>query len=673
MVEVKASGDPVLHEISLTRDIADCIDAVSDSNEGPLGSFEAGSTSSDETCVPYLTADGTTPVQRHGLMLVLEMTGDPRVLPVQTVSENSGDIIARSPDELFALRSFTDILEDDQAEVLREHIHLIQSRSDDPTEGATDIFTLYIKSEQEPRLQILCALHQLREPSRFVLCDIETSQQNSGNTITTFPRIASETGRLALRGSKRTSDEQSRPTKLGHRKSSRRLDSLGILRIMSQVQNRLARTSDLVQLVEALADIVKEVTNFDRVLVCQYDRRGFGRVIAEAAAPTVPPTLYHGLRFLSKERTQRKGTGKLDVLYDREAAMCALLYRPNSTSQVPIDLSPSFLREPPPIRPLHIKDTAVRSAISIPIYGSIKLWGNIECYATDPCGNRISFLTRRLCDVISDAASTNIKRLSSESRLRAWKMIQTMRLENDPALYKLAPTTELLRSFRADSGFLLAGDQIETLGRLQHPQEALMILKYLAVQDIVSVIASTDITTDFPDLRYPSGFSGISGALVVPLCLGSNEFMVFFRDAKLKEVVWGGNPYRSSTQPGVKDTRRGFEPWTELTTEMVDEWSEEEIETATLLCLLSERAKKALRLEQTQLQGDAIAELLLKNSAHRLRTPLNAIVTYLEIARDGPLIVELRENLDRSHTAFQSLTKAIDGMLSLGDDDPKEG
>lgn len=673
MAAVKAGIDSIPHDLLLMRQTADSIDAVSTSHESPLGTFEARITARYETYVLDPATDSTTSVQRHGLLLVLKTTDDPRFLPVQAASENSGDIIARSPHELFALRSFTDVLEDDQADVLREHIHLIQSSSNGPTECPKDIFTLNIKSEQEHPLQILCAIHQFHESSQFIFCDIETKQQLPVSAFSTFLQTASKTNRLTPRGSNRTTDEQPRPTTRVWRRNSRELDSLGILRIMSQVQDCLARTSDLVQLVEVLADMVKEVTDFDRVLICQYDRRGFGRVVAEAAAPTVPSHLYHGLRFLSKEAcTQRNGTDKVDMLYDRDAPMCALLFRPDDTSQIPVDLSLSFLRQPPLIRPLHVNDTDVRSVISMPIQGLNSPWGTVECYATSPHGDRISFLMRRLCDVINDAASTNIQRLSSESRMRAWKMIQTMRLENDPASYKLASTTELLRSFRADSGFLLVGDQVETLGRLQHPHEALIILKYLAVRDIVSVIASTDIRADFPDLECPLGFNGISGVLVVPLCLGGNEFMVFLRDAKLKEVVWAGNPHDPLTQSGAKDTRRSFEPWTELTAEIVEEWSKKEIETATVLCLLSERARRALELNQPQLQGDAIAQLLLRNSAHELRTPLNAIVNYLEIARNGALGAELREHLDRSHTASQSLTQAIDSMLSLSDNNSKE-
>jgi len=47
----------------------------------------------------------------------------------------------------------------------------------------------------------------------------------------------------------------------------RKLDSSKILRAMSQIPDRLAVCTNLVQLVDTIADTVKEVTAFDRLSV----------------------------------------------------------------------------------------------------------------------------------------------------------------------------------------------------------------------------------------------------------------------------------------------------------------------------------------------------------------------------------------------------------------------
>lgn len=57
--------------------------------------------------------------------------------------------------------------------------------------------------------------------------------------------------------------------------------------------------------------------------------------------------------------------------------------------------------------------------------------------------------------------------------------------------------------------------------------------------------------------------------------------------------------------------------------------------------------------------------MLLANSAHEVRTPLNAIINYLEIALEGTLDQETRENLARSHSASKSLIYVINDLLDL--------
>jgi signal transduction histidine kinase len=55
----------------------------------------------------------------------------------------------------------------------------------------------------------------------------------------------------------------------------------------------------------------------------------------------------------------------------------------------------------------------------------------------------------------------------------------------------------------------------------------------------------------------------------------------------------------------------------------------------------------------------------LSNSAHEVRTPLNAIINYLEIALEGTLDQETRENLSKSHSASKSLIYVINDLLDL--------
>lgn len=71
------------------------------------------------------------------------------------------------------------------------------------------------------------------------------------------------------------------------------------------------------------------------------------------------------------------------------------------------------------------------------------------------------------------------------------------------------------------------------------------------------------------------------------------------------------------------------------------------------------------REKEAALQNTRLTRLLLANSAHEVRTPLNAIINYLEIALEGALDQETRENLAKSHSASKALIYVINDLLDL--------
>jgi len=122
----------------------------------------------------------------------------------------------------------------------------------------------------------------------------------------------------------------------------------------------------------------------------------------------------------------------------------------------------------------------------------------------------------------------NIERLSYASRLQARKLINTVPTEANPSGYIIASSDDLLKLFDADFGLLSIRGETKIMGKLDQSQEALAMLEYLRLRKITSVITSQDIRVDFPDLRYPPGFSVIAGLLLVPLSVEGNDFIGTF-------------------------------------------------------------------------------------------------------------------------------------------------
>jgi nitrogen-specific signal transduction histidine kinase len=84
-----------------------------------------------------------------------------------------------------------------------------------------------------------------------------------------------------------------------------------------------------------------------------------------------------------------------------------------------------------------------------------------------------------------------------------------------------------------------------------------------------------------------------------------------------------------------------------------------------VLCLVYGKFIKVWRQKEAAMENSQLTRLLLANSAHEVRTPLNAVINYLEIALEGSLDTETRDNLTKSYSASKSLIYVINDLLDL--------
>lgn len=620
-------------------------------------------------------------VQAFGLLVALQedQSGNGS-LPVRIVSENSKRILGRSPRELFALESFTDILSEEQADNLLDHIDFIKDEDADVQTNGPEVFTLSIKMPNARRSRKLwCAVHVNDSNPGVIICEFELEEDElyplvPSNEMT--PELPEDT-----LNSNPTVEEYQESTEIGSRplrvlrtarKRKGEAAAMEVFNIMSQVQEQLAAAPNLERFLKVVVGVVKELTGFHRVMIYQFDQNFNGRVVTELVDPRATKDLYKGLNFpasdIPKQARELYKINKVRMLYDRDLETARLVCRSAEDLETPLDLTHSYLRAMSPIHLKYLTNMAVRSSMSISINAFGELWGLIACHSYGPRGMRVSFPIRKMCRLVGDSASRNIERLSYASRLQARKLINTVPSQANPSGYIIASSDDLLKLFDADFGLLSIKDETKILGQLENSQEALALLEYLRMRKIQSVLTSTDVNRDFPDMRYPPGFQVIAGMLIVPLSVGGNDFIVFFRKGQLKEVKWAGNPYEKFIAKNTQaflEPRKSFKTWTETVVGKSREWTEEEVETAAVLCLVYGKFIEVWRQKEAALQSSQLTRLLLANSAHEVRTPLNAIINYLEIALEGSLDTETRENLARSHSASKSLIYVINDLLDL--------
>lgn len=620
-------------------------------------------------------------IQGFGLLVALQ--DDPEgsgSLIVRVVSDNSKRFLGRTPRELFALESFTDILSEEQADNLLDHIDFIKDEDSDVTSNGPEVFTLSIKVAGFSRTRKLwCAIHSHEANPGLIICEFELEDDSlyplvPANDLT--PEIPEDTLSSAPTQEEllESTEISSKPLRVlrSARKRKGEAAAMEVFNIMSQVQEQLAAAQSLDKFLKVLVGVVKELTGFHRVMIYQFDHTFNGRVVTELVDPRATKDLYKGLNFpasdIPKQARDLYKLNKVRMLYDRSQETACLVCRTQEDLDTPLDLTHSYLRAMSPIHLKYLANMAVRSSMSISINAFGELWGLIACHSYGPRGMRVSFPIRKMCRMVGDAASRNIERLSYASRLHARKLINTVPTEHNPSGYIIASSDDLLKLFNADFGLLSIRDETKTLGKMDNSQEVLAMLEYLRMRRIQAVMNSVDIVQDFPDLRYPPGFSIIAGMLIVPLSIDGEDFIVFFRRGQLREVKWAGNPYEKFIKEGTEgylEPRKSFKTWSETVVGRCREWTEEEIETASVLCLVYGKFIEVWRQKEAALQNSQLTRLLLANSAHEVRTPLNAIINYLEIALEGTLDVETRENLVRSHSASKSLIYVINDLLDL--------
>ncbi|KAI9673026.1 MAG: Light-sensor Protein kinase [Caeruleum heppii] len=617
-------------------------------------------------------------VQGFGVLIALREEAEGRFV-IRIASENSEKILGFSPKKLFALSNFCDILSEEQADNFLDHVDFVQDREMDPSSNGPEVFTISLRTPDRRTLKLWCAMHINQKHSDLIICEFELDDDHlhplapPGDVELEEPEDTLNSSPTANELAESTINT-SRPLRVLRNARKRRGEAaaMEVFNIMAQVQEQLASASNLEVFLKTLVGVVKELTGFHRVMIYQFDASWNGRVVTELVDPRATKDLYRGLNFpasdIPRQARDLYKINKVRLLYDRDQQTARLVCRTLEDLETPLDLTHSNLRAMSPIHIKYLANMAVRASMSISINAFDELWGLIACHSYGTKGRRVSFPIRKMCRLVGDSASRNIERLSYASRLQARKLINTTVTEHNPSGFIIASSDDLLQLFDADSGLLSIRDETKILGKPDSLQESLAMAEYLRMRKMTSVISSSDLTADFPDLRYPMGFHAIAGLLFVPLSVTGMDFIVFFRKGQTREVKWAGNPYEKFIKEGTEgylEPRKSFKIWSETIVGRCREWTEQQMETAAVLCLVYGKFIDVWRQKEAALQNSQLTRLLLANSAHEVRTPLNAIINYLEIALEGQLDSETRENLVKSHSASKSLVYVINDLLDL--------
>ncbi|KDQ11477.1 hypothetical protein BOTBODRAFT_35351 [Botryobasidium botryosum FD-172 SS1] len=493
---------------------------------------------------------------------------------------------------------------------------------------------------------------------------LERMRRITRNTIESVAAAADAAGGGAVtgRGQRQAAKSRRGPVSAG-------VGTMDVFAVLAQINDQLGAATDLDSFLKVVVGVLRDLTQFHRVLIYQFDEAWNGQVVAELVDWSQSHDLYKGLHFpasdIPPQARELYTINKVRLLYDRDLPTARLVARSRRDLLYPVDMTHSYLRAMSPIHIKYLGNMGVRASMSISIVTFGALWGLIACHSYGTHGMRVSFPVRQMLRLLSDSISRNIERLSYAQRLHTRKLISTIPTDQHPTGYIVSKAEDLLSLFDADYGVLVIGDGAKILGPNEHGQEILIVSEYLRLKQFNLIQVSQAVNTDFPDLLLPS-LDVIAGLLHVPLSSGGKDFIALMRRGQLRDIHWAGKPFKDGIDASADlEPRKSFKIWSQTITGRCRAWTDEQMETAGVLALVYGKFIEVWRQKETAVKTTQLTNILLSNASHEVRTPLNHIINYLEMALNGPLDRETRENLSKSHSASKSLLFTINDLLDL--------
>ncbi|KUJ15051.1 uncharacterized protein LY89DRAFT_620335 [Mollisia scopiformis] len=635
-----------------------------------------GDSEAKSILVPQEDAKFAAHIQDFGALVALRMTAD--TFSTIACSQNATSITSLSWEQLFEPACFSRFIVLESRDDFRLRLKDV---ADEALKGVTtasvepEICSLSIVQHSGQTSHFWCTIHATSRDPTILLCEFEgyiafleqpfsTSRGERRQPSRRLNHVPTQEEYLQATTTKSLPLRYSRSQ---HATPHDRI--IDPISLMNQIQRQYSNTSSIPQLYDAIVGTVAELTKFDRVMVYRFDECKCGAVVGELLNPEASKDVFLGLHFPSSDvPIPMRESYKLDriqVLRQKARPESAIV--DHNKIPVYLDLSRCYLRAFSPEQVAYFSRMNVSSAMSVSLVVDQELWGLIMCHSYDSEVTVISPRLKELCRIIGQSASTQIERLLSKEKFEMRSSLMAGLSLKSPAAFLTQDTANLLQVFGAEFGLLTLNGETRAIGPLEVYQEALAILQYFRSRKPTKVISSQKIATDFPDLNYEPGFKVLAGVLVIPLSDSGADFLTLFRKGQLLEIFWAGNEQEQFQYIGgeIPEPTAGLLRWAEHMTDTSREWTDDQMDIATVIGLLYGTFIKTWRQKEAMEERGRVKRLLISNASHEVRTPLNSIVNYLEIILDGQIDDNTRDQVEKSLTASKSLIYAINDLLDL--------
>ncbi|MCW2285007.1 light-regulated signal transduction histidine kinase (bacteriophytochrome) [Rhodoblastus acidophilus] len=364
------------------------------------------------------------------------------------------------------------------------------------------------------------------------------------------------------------------------------------LSLMQSMLLRVHQATTPTAFCQSIADEVRRVSGFDRVMVYRFLPDGSGMVEAEARDGGVESFL--GLHYpasdIPKQARELYLKNWIRLIPDARYKPAPILPPLNPRDGRPLDLSHSQIRSVSPIHLKYLANMGVTASMSLSIILDGRLWGLVACHHSAP-----RFLTHRLrmaCELfaqmVSSQLETRVAAQDFEEQLRRKRVHQElltwMSQEGDLAQGLMRCRPNLLDYIPAEGVGLWFDGVYTALGATPPAAQIAALVAWLN-----SNAADGVYHTDKLPLVYPPAaeFADVaSGLMAISVSKFPRDYVLWFRPETIRTLTWAGNPAKPVT-PGPDgdrlSPRTSFEAWRQSVRLHAQPWRNVDVESAHTL------------------------------------------------------------------------------------------
>jgi light-regulated signal transduction histidine kinase (bacteriophytochrome) len=441
----------------------------------------------------------------------------------------------------------------------------------------------------------------------------------------------------------------------------------------------LQKTSTLREFLDLIALEVQNITQFDRVMVYQFDPQESGEVVAEVKRDELYP--YLGLHYPASDIPEASRNiyleCRLRYIPDLNAPAVPLIAAAKTADRQSLDLTPVFLRSVDPCCVQYHHNMGVAALLVISLIQDGQLWGLISCHHHTP--KSLPHSVRVACDLLGQFASLelgnkiNQEQLDDRLKLRSLhgEVLETMAQQENFRSALLSPDPRLLELVNAQGAAISLDSEMVLVGNTP-PQEAIdRLIAWIEPQVSDSIFSTDSLSKLYPPAAAYKNIA--SGVLLLKISQIRRYYILWFRPEVIQTVNWAGNPLESmQVDPAgnlILCPRKSFALWQETVRFIAKPWKLGEIASAIefrnaivglILTQADELAKLNQELERSNLELASFAFA----ASHDLKEPLRGIHNYSIFLLEDYAEVLDESGIDRLHTLVR-LTQRMESLIDV--------